>query len=243
MSPRPLMVGYVREELVFDTLETERQLRAYAHEEGFCLDRVYQDAGTTTGSLWVLANEINHGECRDLVVPARAHLDSVPEPRRFLVQRLWSMDPAVRLWSLLAREGRVVLRRYHRPHPAPAMTVLDEWRCPVSQAGLSVSRLHVRDGLTRAGLRDMVIAVDTVVSAFVGEALEATRVRTSREHPVYTRTAEALHKLAGVAFNELLIRLLVTRSNELVVEVVEPREHARDTLPLVLPPTGHFGRF
>ncbi|WP_280385918.1 hypothetical protein [Nocardia wallacei] len=245
MIPRPLMLGYIREELLLDVVEAEHQLDAFAFAEGFCLGRAYRDAGTATGSLWVLANEIERGECRDLVVPSRMHLDAVPGPRRVLVQRLWAMDPAVRVWSLDRREGPVVLRRRERgaaPSHGPGMTELDGFRCPVSHAGQSIARLHVHESLTRAGLRDRVAPVDVVVGALLDEALEAVQYRTSREYPIYTRTAAALDQLASEAFGELWIRLLITRSDELVVEVVEQREHDRDLLPAALVPLGRYGR-
>ncbi len=243
MTPRPLMLGYVREELVVSADETERELRAFASKEGFCLDRVYRDAGTATGSLWVLANEIEGGEFRDLVVGALAHLEAVPGPRQVLVQRLWAMDPALRVWSLDRREGRVVLRHRQRParEPAAGVTVLDGFRVPVSDTGPKIAKLHVHESLTRVGLRDMSTMVDTVVGALVEEALRAKRRRSSREYPIYTRTAQALHELGSAAINELWIRLLSSRS-ELVVEVVEQREHARDLLPGALVPLGRYGR-
>ncbi len=239
------MLGYFREEWVLDVLETEHRLRAFAEGEGFCLDRAYSDAGTATGSLWMLTNEFERGECRDLVVPSRLHLHAESGPRRMLVARLCAADPAVRLWSLDRREGQVVLRRNERGAGrarAVSVTELDGFRCSVSRAGLECARLHVHESLTRAGLRDMVPMVDTVVGALFDEAMEATRQRTSREYPIYTRTAQALHRLASETFNELSIRLLITRSDELVVEVVEPRVHEQDGLPMAVMPLGRYGR-
>ncbi|WP_024803048.1 hypothetical protein [Nocardia sp. BMG51109] len=244
MYPQLLMLGYIREELVLDALEAERQMGAFALGEGFCLGRVYHDAATATGSLWVLGNELDRGDCRDLVVPSRMHLDAAPGPR-WVVQRLWEMDPALRCWSLDRREGLAVLRRRERggdhSHSA-GVTELNCFRCPVTPAGRATAGLHVHESLTRAGLRDMVTAVDTVLGALVDEALLARRRRTSREYPIYTRTAAALQQLASEAFNELQVRLLVTRSDELVVEVVEPREHEKDLLPAALVPLGRGGR-
>ncbi|WP_280385284.1 hypothetical protein [Nocardia wallacei] len=244
MNPRPLLLGYFREDWVLDAADTERQLAAFAFDEGFCFERAYRDAGTSTGSLWVLANELDRGDIRDVAVPSRLHLDGAPGPKR-VVCRLWEMDPAVRLWSLEPGEGQVVLRRRERgaARSRRYVTELDAFRCPVSDTGRALARLHVHECLARAGLRDMATAVDTVVTAFVDEAVAAARRRTSREYPIYTRTTEALHKLGSEAIGDMWVRLLINVADQLVVEVVESREHDRDGLPMAVVPLGDwYGR-
>jgi hypothetical protein len=243
MNPRPVMLGYIREELVLDLAATERQLKNFADGEGFCLDRVYHDLEQATGALWVLADELERSECRHVVVPRWVHVEAAPG--RVLQQRLQQLVPGVKVWSLDCREGVIVLgtESRHRRACIGGVLVLGAFRCRAAETAVPIARLHVHESLTRAGLREMVTLVDIVLGALVDEAVDAGRRLTGSEYPLYTQTAAALHQLETEAFNELFVRLLlITRSDELVVEVCESRAHERDRIPAPLALAGRAGR-
>lgn len=230
----PVIFGYVREDLVTDRLsEVERLMREFAELHSLGGVQLFREPGPRVEMLWSLYATLAQAGRRHVVTPTPAHLDGLAEPRRDLLRRFSALNAQV--WYL-PPEANSIASRHHvvpgLPDIQPAATLVGEFSCQALDTMESVARLHLHEDLTRAGLRDMVDAVEAVVVSLVADAVQATRSAISASAWFFNEADE---------FNQVTVR--VTRTpDELLIEVHETRAHAHDLVSAAVSSRGRAGR-
>ena len=79
-SPRPLLLGYIRAQVLPSRVElptVEEELASFADRENFCLGTVYIERGTAPGAFRELLSELERDDTAfGIVVPGLHHLTS-----------------------------------------------------------------------------------------------------------------------------------------------------------------------
>lgn len=81
--PRPLLLGYIRADLLRDARDlprVEAELEAFAHRESFSLGAVYVEKGSAPGAFDALMDEVSRDEAtHSVVIPDLRHVTVVEQ--------------------------------------------------------------------------------------------------------------------------------------------------------------------
>ncbi|WP_327116538.1 hypothetical protein OHB12_04890 [Nocardia sp. NBC_01730] len=241
---RPLMIGYLRQELVGDHLAaTESALREFATVDGFELAEIFVEQGPTTGALWQLTQTVRATQSRHIITPTPTHMDGGGNPERnkllgdLLHQRrnirieVWYLDPnddeALRR---ARRRYRDIPASPDTPTPTEPRTLIGCFELQAVSRAAATAQLRIHELLTRVHLRHLVESTERVVLAVLAEA---TTVAAAAEPEIFARLTTSCPVLSPP--NNVLTVWLSRSADALEVHVYETVSHAEQAAsPAVL---------